>query len=126
MSELNIKYGGNERSIRVPATVADAIKAFDRDGLKKALAAKVNGEEVDLNRELTATDEVLSIEPVIADSDDGLFEYSRTHGARLAPLLLFELAHEGRSTAPMKQAAHFGGLELSFQRWARRLRTRES
>ena len=61
-----------------------------------------------------------------ADSDEKLREYTREHGAQLAPLLLFELAHEGRSTAPMKRAAHFGGLELPFQRWARRLRTRES
>ncbi len=57
MSELNVKFGDNQRAIPAPATVADAIKAFDRDALKKALAAKVNGEEVDLNHELTATDE---------------------------------------------------------------------
>ena len=56
MSELNIKFGENQRSIPAPATVADAIKAFDRDALKKSLAAKVNGEEVDLNKELAATD----------------------------------------------------------------------
>ena len=61
-----------------------------------------------------------------ADSDEKLREYAREHGARLAPLLLFELAHAGRSTAAMKRAAHFGGLELPFQRWARRLRTREA
>ena len=52
MSEINVKIGENQRSIPAPATVADAIKAVDRDALKKALAAKVNGEEVDLNREL--------------------------------------------------------------------------
>ncbi len=90
MSELNVKYGGNERSIPAPATVADAIKAFDRDGFKKALAAKVNGEEVDLNRELTATDEVLSIEPVIADSHDGL-ELIRHSTAHLLAAALLDL-----------------------------------
>jgi sulfur carrier protein ThiS len=63
MSELNVKYGEIQRSIPAPASVADAIKAFDRDVLKRSLAAKVNGEEVDLNKELSATDEVLSIEP---------------------------------------------------------------
>lgn len=91
MSELNVKYGGNERSIPAPATVADAIKAFDRDGLKKALAAKVNGEELDLNRELTATDEVLSIEPIIADSHDGLelIRHSTAHLLAAAILDLF-------------------------------------
>lgn len=91
MSEINVKYNGNERSIPAPATVADAIKAFDRDGLKKALAAKVNGEEVDLNRELTGTDEVLSIEPVIADSPDGLelIRHSTAHLLAAAILDLF-------------------------------------
>ena len=72
MSELNIKFGENTRSIPGPATVADAIKAFDRDALKSALAAKVNGEEVDLNKALAASDEVLSIEPIAADTRDGL------------------------------------------------------
>src|SRR5580765_5593629 len=90
MSELNVKYGDNQRSIPAPATVADAIKAFDRDGLKKALAAKVNGEEVDLNRELTATDDVLSIEPVTADSRDGL-ELIRHSTAHLLAAALLDL-----------------------------------
>ncbi len=90
MSELNVKYGGNQRLIPAPATVADAIKAFDRDGLKKALAAKINGEEVDLNRELTATDEVLSIEPVTADSNDGL-ELIRHSTAHLLAAALLDL-----------------------------------
>lgn len=91
MSEINVKYNGNERSIPAPATVADAIKAFDRDALKKALAAKVNGEEVDLNRELTATDEVLSIEPVTGDSAEGLelIRHSTAHLLAAAILDLF-------------------------------------
>jgi len=91
MSEINVKYNGNERAIPAPATVADAIKAFDRDGLKKALAAKVNGEEVDLNRELAATDEVLSIESVTADSHDGLelIRHSTAHLLAAAILDLF-------------------------------------
>ncbi|MBP7415901.1 MAG: threonine--tRNA ligase [Pyrinomonadaceae bacterium] len=91
MSELNIKFGDNQRSIPAPATVADAIKAFDRDALKKTLAAKVNGEELDLNRELTATDEVLSIEPIIADSHDGLelIRHSTAHLLAAAILDLF-------------------------------------
>ena len=44
MSELNVNFNGSQRAIPAPATVADAIKAFDRDALKSALAAKVNGE----------------------------------------------------------------------------------
>ena len=59
-----------------------------------------------------------------AESDDALGEYARLHADCLAPLLLFELAHEGRPTPRMKRAAHFGGIELPFERWARRLRAR--
>ena len=93
MSELNIKYGSDQRSIPAPATVLDAIKAFDRDILKKSLAAKVNGEEVDLNRELTATDEVLSIEPITTDSLAGL-EVIRHSTAHLLAAALLDLFPE--------------------------------
>ena len=91
MSELNVKFGNDQRSIPAPATVLDAIKAFDRDVLKKSLAAKVNGEEVDLNRELTATDEVLSIEAITSDSRDGLevLRHSTAHLLAAAVLDLF-------------------------------------
>src|SRR5688500_6421197 len=91
MSELNVKFGANERLLPVPATVADAIKAFDRDALKSALAAKVNGEEVDLNMELTPTDQVLSIEPLDANSRDGLevIRHSTAHLLAAAVLDLF-------------------------------------
>src|SRR5688572_14914628 len=91
MSELNLKYGENQRSIPAPATVIDAIKAFDRDVLKKSLAARVNGEEVDLNKELVGGDEVLSIEPITADSRDGLevLRHSTAHLLAAAVLDLF-------------------------------------
>src|SRR6476661_4707825 len=91
MSEINVKYGENERAIPAPATVADAIKAFDRDALKKSLAAKVNGEEVDLNKELSPTDEVLSVEPITVDSRAGLevIRHSTAHLLAAAVLDLF-------------------------------------
>ena len=91
MSELYVKYGENQRSIPAPATVADALKSFDRDVLKKSLAAKVNGEEVDLNKELTTTDSVLSIEPILADTRDGLevIRHSTAHLLAAAVLELF-------------------------------------
>src|SRR5687768_15971381 len=91
MGELNVKFGANERSMPAPTTVADAIKAFDRDALKSALAAKVNGEEVDLNKELTPTDEVLSIEPIDANTRDGLevIRHSTAHLLAAAVLDLF-------------------------------------
>jgi threonyl-tRNA synthetase len=91
MSELNLKYGESQRSIPAPATVSDAIKAFDRDALKRSLAARVNGEEVDLNKELAASDEVLSIEPILADTRDGLevIRHSTAHLLAAAVLDLF-------------------------------------
>ncbi len=91
MSELNIKFGESQRSIPAPATVADAIKAFDRDALKSALAAKVNGEEVDLNKQLNGNGEVLSIEPIIAETRDGLevIRHSTAHLLAAAVLDLF-------------------------------------
>ncbi len=91
MSELNIKYGQDQRVIPAPATVIDALKAIDRDVLKKSLAAKVNGEEVDLNHEITATDEIISIEPITVDSRDGLevLRHSTAHLLAAAVLDLF-------------------------------------
>src|SRR6476619_5334372 len=91
MSELNVKFGNDQRSIPAPASVADAIKAFDRDVLKRSLAAKLNGEEVDLNRELSTTDEILSIEPITADTRNGLevIRHSTAHLLAAAVLDLF-------------------------------------
>ena len=91
MSEINIKFGEFQRAIPAPATVADAIKAFDRDALKKSLAARVNGEEVDLNKELEGTDELISIEPIFADSRNGLevIRHSTAHLLAAAVLDLF-------------------------------------
>jgi threonyl-tRNA synthetase len=91
MSEINVKIGKSERSIPAPATVADAIKAIDRDVLKKALAAKVNGEEVDLNKELTGNGHPVKIEPITADTRDGLevIRHSTAHLLAAAVLDLF-------------------------------------
>src|SRR2546423_3501415 len=49
MGEINVQVKGGQ-SAQVPsgATVADALKAIDRDAAKRALAARVNGREVDL------------------------------------------------------------------------------
>jgi hypothetical protein len=54
-------------------------------------------------------------------ADCQIAEYVVTHGAHLAPLLLFELAHEGRAIPAMERAAELGGLDLAFARWAGRL-----
>src|SRR5881392_2972122 len=90
MSEINVKFGEAERSIPAPATVADAIKAVDRDALKKALAAKVDGVEVDLNRELSGNGDAISIEPISADSRDGL-EVIRHSAAHLLAAAVLDL-----------------------------------
>ena len=91
MSELNVKFGENQKQISAPVSVSDALKAFDRDAAKKSIAAKVNGEEVDLNKELQSTDEVLSIEPILPDSRDGLevLRHSTAHLLAAAVLDLF-------------------------------------
>ena len=91
MSEINVKFGEAERSIPAPATVADAIKAFDRDALKKALAAKVNGEEVDLNKELIGNGQAVVVEAITADTRDGLevIRHSTAHLLAAAVLDLF-------------------------------------
>jgi threonyl-tRNA synthetase len=92
MSEINVKIGESVRSIPAPATVADAIKAVDRDALKKALAAKVNGVEMDLGRELSGNGgEPISIEPISADSRDGLevIRHSTAHLLAAAVLDLY-------------------------------------
>lgn len=91
MSELNVKFGADQRSIPAPATVAEAIKAFDRDALKSALAAKVNGEEVDLNRQLNGDGDVYAIEPINAETPDGLevIRHSTAHLLAAAVLDLF-------------------------------------
>ena len=53
--------------------------------------------------------------------DDDLIEFVRAHRLHLAPLLLFELAHEGAPTVAMRRIAHLAGLERRFERWAARL-----
>jgi len=90
MSELNIQFGGVTKSIPAPATVADALKAFDRDLPKKSLAAKLNGEEVDLNKTIAESDSVISIEAITPDTRDGL-EVIRHSTAHLLAAAILEL-----------------------------------
>jgi threonyl-tRNA synthetase len=79
MSELNIKFGANQKQISAPISVADALKAFDREAAKKSIAARVNA------------DEVLSIEPILPESRDGLevIRHSTAHLLAAAVLDLF-------------------------------------
>lgn len=90
MNELNIKVGENQRSISAPVSIADALKIIDRDLLKKSLAARLNGKEVDLDFEIQPTNESLSIEPILNDSRDGL-EVIRHSAAHLLAAAVLEL-----------------------------------
>ena len=117
MSELNIKFGGNQRAIPAPATVLDAIKAFDRDVLKKSVAAKVNGEEVDLNRELTPTDKVLSIEPITVDLERAIELGAPTRvdaASRPSDAALSELADRRLPFVSVLSDPTMGGVSASF------------
>jgi threonyl-tRNA synthetase len=88
---MQIKFGENTKEFSEAVSVLEAIKAFDRDVLKKTIAAKVNGAEVDLSLKLDETDEVLSVEPIVTDSRDGLevLRHSTAHLLAAAVLELF-------------------------------------
>jgi threonyl-tRNA synthetase len=104
MSEVNVqlKEGAREAvSMPAGASVGEALKRLDRDAAKQALAAKVNGREVDLTFKLgqpeanggdsgggTATFE---IEPVLPATRDGLdvLRHSTAHLLAAAVLDLF-------------------------------------
>jgi threonyl-tRNA synthetase len=95
MSEISVQLEGG-RSAQVPsgATVAEALKAADRDAAKQALAAKVNGREVDLSAKLdetTANGEPLRVEPVLPGTLEGLdvIRHSTAHLLAAAVLDLF-------------------------------------
>ena len=47
--------------------------------------------------------------------------YVEAGGPQLASILLFEVAHEGRSTAAMERAAELGGLQAALTSWTARL-----
>ena len=108
MSELNIKVGENQKSFSAPVSVAEALKSFDRDALKKAVAAKINGEEVDLNKQLIPTDEVLSIEAILPETRDGLevIRHSTAHLLAAAVLDLFPGTKLGVGPALMEDARY--------------------
>ncbi len=89
MNNLNVKYGDESREFPAGVSVFDVIKAFDRDSSKKALAAKVNGEEYDLDREIDVADP--TVEPIMPDSHDGLelLRHSTAHLLAAAVLDLY-------------------------------------
>ncbi|MDQ1728178.1 MAG: threonyl-tRNA synthetase [Pyrinomonadaceae bacterium] len=94
MSEINVKLNdGPAAQIVAPITVGEALKKLDRDLAKQALAARVNGREVDLAFTLTEQQngEAINIQPVLPESLEGLdvLRHSTAHLLAAAILDLF-------------------------------------
>lgn len=96
MSEIKINISnGASRSVSAPVSAWEALKSADRDTAKKALAARVNGKSVDLDFQIGAngdgTDEIISVEPILPESRDGLevIRHSTAHLLAAAILDLF-------------------------------------
>ena len=94
MSEINVQLkDGVAAQLEAPVTVAEALKRLDRDAAKKALAARVNGREVDLAFTLGAdtNGEPLKLEPVLPETLEGLdvLRHSTAHLLAAAVLDLF-------------------------------------
>jgi threonyl-tRNA synthetase len=108
MTEINVKVGVDSRSFSAPVSVAEVLKSVDRELVKKSLAAKVNGAEVDLSFTLEPTDEVLSIEPILTDTRDGLevIRHSAAHLLAAAVLDLFPETKLGVGPALMDDARY--------------------
>jgi len=95
MSEINVQLKNGE-PVPVPdsATVAEALKKLDREVAKQALAAKVDGREVDLTAPLDAlraNGDSVQIEPIVPQTRDGLevLRHSTAHLLAAAVLDLF-------------------------------------
>jgi threonyl-tRNA synthetase len=95
MSEINVQLKNGE-PVPMPdsATVAEALKKLDRDLAKQALAAKVDGREVDLAASLDtlrANGDSVQIEPIVPQTRDGLevLRHSTAHLLAAAVLDLF-------------------------------------
>jgi threonyl-tRNA synthetase len=94
MSEINVQLNdGVQAQLEAPVTVAEALKRLDREAAKKALAARVNGREVDLGFTLGAEGNgaPVKIEPVLPETLEGLdvLRHSTAHLLAAAVLDLF-------------------------------------
>src|SRR6266576_5199121 len=99
MSDINVQLkGGATAQLAGPMTVGEALKKLDRDAAKQALAARVNGQEVDLAYQLEGQNgEALNIEPVLPATLEGLdvLRHSTAHLLAAAVLDLFPGAKLG-------------------------------
>jgi threonyl-tRNA synthetase len=94
MSEISVQLkDGNAVQVPASTTVAEALKKLDRDVAKQALAARVNGREVDLAHpiESQANGDAIKIEPVLPQTLEGLdvLRHSTAHLLAAAVLDLF-------------------------------------
>src|SRR5437763_4944196 len=94
MTEINVQLNDNAPvQVPSPTTVAEALKKLDRDLAKQALAARVNGREVDLASLIRAPEngDAVRIEPVLPQTRDGLdvLRHSTAHLLAAAVLDLF-------------------------------------
>ncbi len=94
MSEINVQLkNGPAAQMPGPITVGEALKKLDRDSAKQALAARVNGREVDLAFALgeQQNGEPIKIEPVLPETLEGLdvLRHSTAHLLATAVLDLF-------------------------------------
>jgi len=93
MSPINVKIkNGPEANLPGPVSVAEALKHLDRETAKQALAARVNGREVDLAYTLEGSNgEALQIEPVLPATLAGLdvLRHSTAHLLAAAVLDLY-------------------------------------
>src|SRR5213595_1361954 len=94
MSEIKVQVNdGPSAQMPAPVTVAEVLKKLDRDLAKQALAARVNGQEVDLayTIESQANGDAVKIEPVLPETLAGLdvLRHSTAHLLAAAVLDLF-------------------------------------
>ena len=94
MSDINVQLkDGEAAQLAAPVTVADALKRLDREAAKQALAARINGREVDLAHILDASEngDPVRIEPVLPQTLEGLdvLRHSTAHLLAAAVLDLF-------------------------------------
>lgn len=111
MSEIKVQVNnGPAAEMPAPVTVAEALKKLDRDLAKQALAARVNGQEVDLayTIEPQANGDAVKIEPVLPQTLAGLdvLRHSTAHLLAAAVLDLFPGTKLGIGPALLEDARY--------------------
>src|ERR1051325_5198020 len=107
MSEINVQLGnGPATQMPGPVTVGEALKKLDRDLARQALAARVNGREVDLAFTLDTQENgaALEIQPVLPQTLEGLdvLRHSTAHLLAAAVLDLYPGTKLGIGPAPFR------------------------